>query len=185
MGLSVQGAPGDISQSDDAQSMVQQAIQALGGLDSLVNNAGVPCTKEPIPNGDLERLTEEFWHVILTTNLIGPFRCVKAAAEALRRSRGAVVNTASVAGLNGAGSSMAYDASKAGLIILTKDLARGLAPEVRVNAVAPGVVDTQWTSTWPKEHKQRASLASARFSNASAHHRTSPMLLSFFAWERR
>jgi len=51
---------------------------------------------------------------------------------------------------------MAYDASKAGLIILTKDLARGLAPEVRVNAVAPGVVDTEWTSTWSREHKQRA-----------------------------
>ena len=52
--------------------------------------------------------------------------------------------------------SMAYDARKAGLIILTKDLARGLAPEVRVNAVAPGVVDTEWTSTWSREHKQRA-----------------------------
>src|ERR1700686_276108 len=53
--------------------------------------------------------------------------------------------------------SMAYDASKAGLIILTKDLARGLAPEVRVNAVAPGVVDTEWTSTWPKEARQGAA----------------------------
>ena len=155
-GLSVQGAPGDVSRAADAQSMVQQVIQAFGGLDYLVNNAGVPCTKEPIPNSDLERLTEDFWQTILTTNLIGPFRCAKAAAEALRHSRGAVVNTASVAGLHGAGSSMAYDASKAGLIILTKDLARGLAPEVRVNAVAPGVVDTEWTSTWSREHKQRA-----------------------------
>jgi len=155
-GLSVQGAPGDVSRPAEAQSMVQQVIQAFGGLDYLVNNAGVPCTKEPIPSSDLDRLTEEFWQTILTTNLIGPFRCAKAAAEALRHSRGAVVNTASVAGLNGAGSSIAYDASKAGLIILTKDLARGLAPEVRVNAVAPGVVDTAWTSTWPREHKQRA-----------------------------
>jgi 3-oxoacyl-[acyl-carrier protein] reductase len=122
--------------------MVRQVIQAFGGLDYLVNNASVPCTKEPIPNRDLDRLTEEFWHAILTTNLIGPFRCAKAAAEALRQSGGAIVNTASVAGLNVVGSSMAYGASKADLINLTKNLARGLAPEARVNAIAPGFVDT-------------------------------------------
>jgi 3-oxoacyl-[acyl-carrier protein] reductase len=57
--------------------MVQQVIHAFGGLDYLVNNAGVPCTKEPIPSSDLDRLTEEFWQTILTTNLIGPFRCAR------------------------------------------------------------------------------------------------------------
>jgi 3-oxoacyl-[acyl-carrier protein] reductase len=98
--LSVRVAPGDVSQPGEAQSMVQHVIQAFGGLDYLVNNAGVSCTKEPIPNRDLDRITEEFWHAILTTNLIGPFRCAKAAAEALRQSRGAIVNTSSVAGLN-------------------------------------------------------------------------------------
>jgi 3-oxoacyl-[acyl-carrier protein] reductase len=153
-GLSVHGAPGDVSLPSEAQSMVQQVIQALGGLDYLVNNAGVPCTKEPIPYGDLDRLTEEFWHAILTTNLVGPFRCVKVAAKALRESRGAIVNTASVAGLTGAGSSIAYSASKAGLINLTKSLAKGLAPEVRVNAVAPGFVDSQWTRSWPEVTRQ-------------------------------
>jgi 3-oxoacyl-[acyl-carrier protein] reductase len=116
--------------------MVRQVIQAFGCLDYLVNNAGVPCTKEPIPNRDLDRLAEGFWRAILTTNLIGPFRCAKAAAEALQQSGGAIVNTASVAGLNVVGSSMAYGASKAGLINLTKNLARGLAPEARVNAIA-------------------------------------------------
>jgi 3-oxoacyl-[acyl-carrier protein] reductase len=155
-GLSVRGAPGDVSQASQAQSMVEQTIQTFGGLDYLINNAGISATKEPISNSDFDRLTEDFWHAILTTNLIGPFRCAKAAAEALRQSRGAIVNTASVAGLDIVGSSMAYGASKAGLINLTKNLARGLAPEVRVNAVAPGLVDTEWTRTWPKEHKQRA-----------------------------
>ena len=156
-GFCVRGAPGDVSQAREAQSMVQQAIQTLGGLDYLVNNAGISGTHVPIPNSDLERLTEDFWHAILTTNLIGPFRCAKAAADALRQSRGAIVNTASTAGLNTVGSSMTYSASKAGLINLTKNLARGLAPEVRVNAVAPGVVDTEWTRNWPKEAKQGAA----------------------------
>jgi len=141
-GLSVRAVPGDVSQPGEAQSMVQQVIQTLGGLDYLVNNAGVSCTKEPIPYRDLDRLT---------TNLVGPFRCVIAAAEALREAQGAIVNTASVAGLTGVGSSIAYSASKAGLINLTKSLAKGLAPEVRVNAVAPGFVDSQWTRSWPKE----------------------------------
>jgi 3-oxoacyl-[acyl-carrier protein] reductase len=87
-GLSVRSAPGNISEPGEAQSMVQQVIQAFGGLDYLVNNAGVSCTKEPIPYRELDRLTEEFWDAILTTNLIGPFRCMKAAVEALRESRG-------------------------------------------------------------------------------------------------
>ena len=156
-GLAVRGAPGDVSQPGEAEWMVQQTVQTLGGLDYLVNNAGISGTKAPIPNSDFARLTEEFWEAILTTNLIGPFRCAKAAAEALRQSRGAIVNTASVAGQNMVGSSMAYGASKAGLINLTKNFARALAPEVRVNAVAPGVVDTAWTRSWPKKTKQRAA----------------------------
>jgi 3-oxoacyl-[acyl-carrier protein] reductase len=156
-GLRVRAAPGDVSQGPDVLSMVQETVQIFGGLDYLINNAGISGTKEPIPNSDFARLTDDFWDAILTTNLIGPFRCAKAAADALRQSRGAVVNTASTAGLNTVGSSIAYGASKAGLINLTKNLARGLAPEVRVNAVAPGVVDTEWTRTWPNEAKQSAA----------------------------
>ena len=140
----------------DAEAMVRDAIETLGRLDYLANNAGTPATAEPIAPRDLDRLSEEFWATILSTNLLGPFRCTHAAAEALRAAQGAVCNTASVAGLNMPGSSMAYGASKAALISLTKNLARALAPEVRVNAIAPGAVDSSWMVEWTNEERQQS-----------------------------
>jgi len=152
-GLAVIGAPGDVSKPGIAEAMVRDAIEALGRLDFLANNAGTPATVEPIPPAELDRLTEEFWATIIATNLLGPFRCARAAAPALRAAGGAVCNTASVAGRNMPGSSMAYGASKAGLINLTQNLARALAPQARANAVAPGFVATDWTRTWPQARK--------------------------------
>src|SRR5215472_11546557 len=145
-GFSVIAAPGDVSKADAAETMTREAIAALGRLDFLVNNAGTSATAEPIAPSELDRLTDDFWATILATNLLGPFRCTRAA----------VCNTASVAGRNMPGSSMAYGASKAGLISLTQNLARALAPEARVNAVAPGFVDTEWTRPWPAARKQAA-----------------------------
>ena len=153
-GLKVIPAPGNVSKPGDAERMTAEASTALGRLDVLVNNAGTPGSLQPIEFADLDAMTEEFWQLILSTNLIGPFRCAHAAAPALKATRGAIVNTASVAGLGRRGSSMAYGASKAGVINLTKGLARALAPDVRVNAVAPGLVDTPWTNPWPDERKQ-------------------------------
>jgi 3-oxoacyl-[acyl-carrier protein] reductase len=139
---------------------VKEAIGRLGGrLDHLVNNAGTAASRTPIPFEDLDALDEAFWQTILSTNLVGTFRCVRAAAPALREAKGAVVNVASLAGIGGAGSSLAYAASKAGVINLTRNLARALAPDVRVNAVAPGLVETPWTRPWPEERK-RASVES-------------------------
>jgi 3-oxoacyl-[acyl-carrier protein] reductase len=153
-GLAVIGAPGDVAKAGAAEAMVRDTIERLGRLDYLANNAGTPATVEPIPPENLDGLSEDFWATILTTNLIGPFRCTRAAAAALKAAGGAVCNTASVAGINMPGSSMAYGASKAGLINLTKNLARALAPQARVNAVAPGFVDTDWTRRWPAARKQ-------------------------------
>ena len=153
-GHAVVAVPGDVSKPGAAEKMVGNAIEVLGRLDFLVNNAGTPATVEPITPAELDRLDEPFWQTILMTNLLGPFRCTRAAASALRAAHGAVCNTASVAGRNMPGSSMAYGASKAGLINLTKNLARALAPEARVNAVAPGFVDTEWTRAWPAARKQ-------------------------------
>jgi 3-oxoacyl-[acyl-carrier protein] reductase len=155
-GLQVLAAPGNVADVDGAGAMVNDAVARLGGLDVLINNAGTSNTVEPVAFDDLEAMTESFWQIILSTNLIGAFRCARAAAPSLVASRGAIVSTASVAGLGRRGSSIAYGASKAGLINLTQSLAKALAPDVRVNAVAPGLVNTPWTRPWPEERKRRS-----------------------------
>jgi 3-oxoacyl-[acyl-carrier protein] reductase len=156
-GFRVLDAPGDVSRPGEAERMVADAIGGLGRLDFLVNNAGTAASPVPIPFDDLDALEESFWSKILGTNLLGPFRCSHAAAAALKAAKGAICNTASIAGVMGTGSSIPYAASKAGLVNLTRALARTLAPEVRVNAVAPGHVDTPWNKDWPQERK-RASI---------------------------
>ncbi|HZS83007.1 MAG TPA: SDR family oxidoreductase [Stellaceae bacterium] len=153
-GHRVIAAPGDVSKAGEAEAMVERAVAALGRLDILVNNAGTPATSAPIDFKDLAQMTEAFWSAIIETNLLGPFRCAHAAAPALKAAKGAIVSTASVAGLGAVGSSIAYGASKAALINMTRNLARALAPEVRVNAVAPGLVDSPWTKAWPEEKKR-------------------------------
>ncbi len=153
LGRRVVAAPGDVSKPGEAERMTAAAIAALGRLDFLVNNAGTPATPTPIPFADLDALTEDFWSTILNTNLIGPFRCAHAAAPALKAAQGAICNTASIAGVMGSGSSIPYATSKAGLINLTRSLARTLAPEIRVNAVAPGFVDSPWNKEWPGDRK--------------------------------
>ena len=155
-GLRVVGAPGSVAEPEIAETMVENAVSALGGLDFLVNNAGTPATSEPIPPSELERMDEAFWQEILATNLLGPFRCAKAAAPALKAAKGAIVNTASIAGMGTQGSSIAYAASKGALVNMTRSLARGLGPEIRVNAVAPGHVDSPWTARWPEERKRES-----------------------------
>lgn len=155
-GFDVIGAPGNVSVPGNAEAMVEKAIADLGGLNYLVNNAGIAGTKDPIPPSDLDKIDEELWQALLNTNLISVFRVSKAAAEALKASGGAIVNTASTSGVGLQGSSTPYAATKSGVVSVTRSLARGLAPNVRVNAVAPGQVATPWTADWPAERKQMA-----------------------------
>lgn len=156
-GFDVIAAPGNVGDTADGPRMVEKAVADLGRLDYLVNNAGTPGTTSLIRPSELERLTEELWSTVLQVNLLGVFRCSKAAAPALRAAKGAIVSVASIAGLDSPGSSMAYGATKAGVISLTKNLARGLAPEVRVNAVAPGAVDSSWMVEWTEERRKASA----------------------------
>ena len=128
---------------DDAavRAMVEATVKAFGALDVLVNNAA---TTHFVDHRDLDGLTEEVWDEILQVNLKGTFYGCRAAMPHLQARLGNIVNIASVAGIAGSGSSIAYSASKGGVITLTKSLARAFAPEVRVNAVAPGPVQTRW-----------------------------------------
>jgi len=132
----------DVSRDAEVRSMVQQALDAFGALHVLVNNAA---TTAFVNFADLEGMAGEEWDRILAVNLKGPFFCARAAAPAIKESGGgAIVNVASIAGIRAVGSSIAYAASKAALINLSMSLARVLAPEVRVNCVAPGFIDTRW-----------------------------------------
>jgi 3-oxoacyl-[acyl-carrier protein] reductase len=126
--------------------MVDRISREFGRLDILVNNAG---WSTRIPHDQLDNLTDEIWDRTFDTNLRGAFYSVRAAVPLLRKQAGAsVVNIASVAGMTGMGSSIAYAASKGAMITMTKSLARALAPQIRVNAIAPGFVRTRFAN-WP------------------------------------
>jgi 3-oxoacyl-[acyl-carrier protein] reductase len=132
----------DVGSDAAVRNMLQMVEREFGRLDVLVNNAG---TTWFIDHKNLDEMTEEKWDRILQVNVKGPFFCIRAAVPLMRRSGGgAVVNVSSVAGLGGDGSSIAYAASKGALNTMTKSLARALGPEIRVNAVCPGPVDTRW-----------------------------------------
>jgi 3-oxoacyl-[acyl-carrier protein] reductase len=155
-GLDVVAVPGNVGDPAAGPAIVERCVATLGGLDYLVNNAGTPGTKRPIPPSDLARQDDEFWNRLLAVNLIGPFRLVRAAVPHLKATRGAIVNTASISAFGGGGSSSVYAITKAGLVNMTKELARGLGPEIRVNAIAPGMVESDWECRFDEEKQQEA-----------------------------
>ena len=130
-------APGNVATEAGCKAIVEAAISGLGGLDILVNCAGVGDT------ATIEEVSETFWDDMLAVNLKGAFFCTRWALDALRESKGNVVNLASDAGLMGdVGAGAVYSASKGGLVNMTRAMALELAPDVRVNSVCPGYVDT-------------------------------------------
>ena len=136
----------DIADEAEAAALVATVVERHGRLDVLVNNAG---TTEVIPHNDLEAASPAVWRRIFDVNVVGTWQVTVAAVPHLRaHGDGVVVNVSSVAGHAARGSSIPYAASKAALSHMTVLLANVLGPEIRVNAVAPGLVDTPWTADW-------------------------------------
>ncbi len=135
----------DLADDEAAAGLVPRVLADHGRLDVLVNNAGISW---PVPHADLAALPAADWRRLLDVNLIAPWLLCTAAVPALREAGGCIVNVTSHAGVRPKGSSIAYAASKAALNHMTKLLAAALGPDVRVNAVAPGLVDTPLTADW-------------------------------------
>ena len=134
----------DVAEDADCRRLVAETMEKWGRIDVLVNNAG---TTHMADQSDLEALSAEDFQRVYGVNVIGPYQMIRAVAPHMKAAgRGAVVNISSIAGLMGIGSSIAYAASKGALNTMTLSLARSLAPEIRVNAVCPGFIDTSWWS---------------------------------------
>jgi len=141
----------DLGDETAARSLVASVLERHGRLDVLVNNAGLSIR---IPHTDLKAATPALWRQMLDVNLIAPFVLVAEAESALRQSASSgrpasIVNIGTHAGARPKGSSIPYAASKAALHHVTRLLALSLGPDIRVNAVAPGLVETPMTANWP------------------------------------
>ncbi len=137
--ISVQG---DVARDADCRALAQAALDRWGRIDVLINNAGI--TKFAAA-ADLDALSADDFQRLYAVNVIGPYQMTRACVPAMKRqAAGAIVNISSIAGIMGIGSSTAYVASKGALNAMTLALARSLAPEIRVNAVCPGLIETRW-----------------------------------------
>lgn len=144
----------NVSQDAEVRSMVNLIVQQFGTVDMLVNNASIT---SHIPMSNLEEVTGELWDELFDVNVKGMFYCARAVAPLMKKHKeGAIVNLGSIAGQTGLGSSLPYAVSKAAVHGLTKSLARALAPEIRVNCIVPGAVETRW---WAGREEQMKKLA--------------------------
>ena len=146
----------DISDKEAGQHLLDETIKRFGKLDILINNAGWTSL---VPHHDLEALTDEIFQKTFAVNVWGTWALTKAAMPLLKQSDdGNVVTITSIAGVRPVGSSIAYSMSKAALNHMTLLLAKSCGP-VRVNAVAPGLVETPWTMDWQDQHAGVKALA--------------------------
>jgi len=150
LGVQALGLTTDVSRSDDVQRMVQQTLQRFGKIDILVNDAGKVLVKPMVEQ------TEADWDRVVNTNLKGVFLCCRyVLPEMIARKRGAIVNIASIAAFHVTVPHVPYAASKAGVVALTRDLAYEVARYgVRVNAIAPGPIETPMSQAVSAEQRQ-------------------------------
>lgn len=142
LGVSADAFQADVADDDACRAMAARALELFGRIDILVNSAG---TTEFVAAENLDAVTPEMWSRIFAVNVQGPFQCARAVKDALLAAGGgAIVNVSSVAARIASGSSIPYCASKAALDNVTVALARALAPQIRVNGVAPGFIEGRW-----------------------------------------
>ncbi len=158
-------AQGDISREGDCKAILDAAVSRWGRLDHLINNAG---TTEVIPHHDFDAIGDEVWRRILDVNVVGTFYMSRAAIPHLKTTGGSIVNVTSLAGVRQVGSSIPYAVSKAALNHLTKLMANQAGPEVRINALAPGLIETPWTADWEEQHARISEFAPLRRSGTPA-----------------
>ena len=153
LGVQAMTIRADVAKEDETQAMVKTVLDTFGRIDILVNNAGI--TRDNLAL----RMTEEEFDAVLDTNLKGAFHCCKAVYRPMMRQRsGRIINLSSVVGLRGNPGQVNYSASKAGLIGLTKSLAKELASrKITVNAVAPGFIDTDMTAALSEQARESLS----------------------------
>ncbi|MBT3536218.1 MAG: SDR family oxidoreductase [Rhodospirillaceae bacterium] len=133
---------GDVSKDEDCRRIVAETMAKWGRIDGLMNNAG---TTMLVADNNLESLSADDFLHIYSVNVVGAYQMTRAVAPHMKaQGRGSIVNTSSVAGVMGIGSSIAYAASKGAMNTMTLSLARELAPEIRVNAIAPGFITGRW-----------------------------------------
>lgn len=169
-GAEADAVQGDVSDDASCREIAQAATGRWGRLDVLVNNAGTTVSADA---RDLDALSAEDFRRVYDVNVIGAYQMTRAAVGPLRDSgRGSVVNTSSIAGVVGIGSSIAYVASKGAMNSMTLALARSLAPEIRVNAVCPGFVESAW---WARRHDEETiAKMQRRSASAALLRRTAP-----------
>jgi|TARA_B100001971_G_scaffold60896_1_gene55912 3-oxoacyl-[acyl-carrier protein] reductase len=147
----------DVADDDACKNLVAQTLDKWGRIDGLVNNAG---TTKFVSHNQLDGLDKDDFFHIYGVNVVGPYQMVRATESALRASGDAsIVNVASIAGVRGVGSSIAYAASKGALLTLTQSLARILGPEIRVNAVCPGFITGEWLAQGMGENYEKVKSA--------------------------
>lgn len=150
----------DVAEDDDCRALVNATLECFGRLDVLVNNAG---TTKFCDHADLHGLSKDDFLNLYSVNTVGAFQMVRAAEAALREREVAhVINMASIAGITGVGSSIAYAASKGALVTLTMSLARVMGPQVRVNAICPGFVQGEWLAKGLGQETYDRTLAGIR-----------------------
>ncbi|HOV37228.1 MAG TPA: SDR family oxidoreductase [Spirochaetales bacterium] len=149
-GITALAVKADVSDPSEGETLIHRAEEEFGRLDILVNNAG---TTKYVPFADLQGLNPDDWLKLFKTNAMSNFFLARAAVPLMNKNGGGcILNTVSVAGIRPSGSSIAYAVSKAAQIHLTKCLAVTLAPTIRVNGVAPGLLLTRWSAGFTPEH---------------------------------